>query len=183
MSWLPPRTALLAILFALIMSCGGALAAAQPAPGDCSLEPLTLPLFNATPAAQIAATPVADGPKQDVDEAFIEDAVAVIVACMNTGDAAYQYAIFTERYLAEQLADPTVTNQAAFERRLSLGPSGDPGLFALVGVADVEALDGGRVSVVVELDAGRTTYRDTLILANVDGAWLIDEVRELDSPR
>lgn len=34
----------------------------------------------------------------------------------------------------------------------------------------------------IELVGGGATYRDTLILTNVGGVWLIDSLEELDPP-
>lgn len=159
------------------------IASAQPSPTGCTLAPLTLPLFDGTPAARIAATPVASEAESGADPGTIRRAVEVIVACINSGDPAYQFAIFTERYLAAQLVDPSVTNQAEFERELSLGPSLNAETFDLIDVSGVERRDDGRVEVVVELAAGGATYRDTLLLANVGGVWRIDAVEEFDPPR
>lgn len=97
------HTELPAILFSAGIAAGpgisGALAQRETREGV--LDPLTLPLFDATPAARIAD----------------------IVDCINSGDPALQYAIFTQCYLAGQVADPSVTNQPAFEQHLSRGPS------------------------------------------------------------
>lgn len=96
---------------------------AQTSVDDCPLEPLTLPLFGATPAAIVAASPIAINPEANVDEAAIDQAIEDIVACINSGDPALQNAIFTERYLAEQFADPAQAYQPRFEVELSMGRS------------------------------------------------------------
>jgi hypothetical protein len=157
-------------------------ASTQPATGTCVLQPLTPPLFAGTPAAEVLATPMPPGAGANPDEAVIEAAIEDIVDCINTGEAAYQFAIFTERYLAAQFADPD-TYQPEFEMMLTLEPAGAPARFELRGVGDISWLDDGRVSAVVDLASGSTTYRDTLILAYVDGTWLIDEVVTFDPPR
>ena len=76
-----------------------------------------------------------------------------------------------------------MTNQPAFELQLSLGPADVEETFELVGVTDTTVNDGGLVAVTIELTGGGATYRDTLILANVDGLWLIDSIEELDPPQ
>jgi len=179
------RSIVFAPLLALAVMAGIALAgsSAQPLAGECTLEPLTLPLFDATPAAKIAATPLAADPAPDTGDEVIREAVEGIVDCINTGDAAYEYAIFTQRYLAEQLADSSAMYQPEFEQQLSSGPSEVEETFELADVTDVTVLDDGLVSVIVELSAGGTTYRDTLVLANVDGVWLIDAIEAFDPPR
>jgi len=171
------------LLLAFLASTGAAAAGVQPPPEECTLEPLTLPLFDATPAAEVAATLLAREADSAADPGTIRRAVETIVACINTGDPAYQFAIFTERYLARQFVDPSVTYQPEFERQLALGPSDEAETFELVEVSGFDMLEDGRVSVVVELTGGRTTYRDTLVLANVDGIWLIDAIEEFDPPR
>lgn len=180
----PIRTVLLAPLLALAFAASVVLpgAGAQTLTGECPLEPLTLPLFDATPAAQVAATPLAAAPEASIGEEAILAAVEDLVDCVNTGDAAYQYAIFTRRYLAERLADSSATYQPAFEQQLSQGPTDVEESFELVGVSDIAPLDGGLVTVTIELAGGGATYRDTLVLANVDGVWLIDAIEELDPP-
>jgi hypothetical protein len=179
------RVALLALSMVVGITAGAVLpgASAQTESGDCVLEPLTLPLFDATPAAQIAATPLALAQNADTSDEAILAAVEDLVEFINTGDAAYQYAIFTQRYLAEQFADPSVTNQPAFELQLSLGPADVEETFELVGVTDIAVNDGGLVAVTIELTGGGATYRDTLVLANVEGVWLIDSIEELDPPQ
>ncbi|MBA2469428.1 MAG: nuclear transport factor 2 family protein [Chloroflexia bacterium] len=185
MSFISPRNIVFAPLLAAAFMAGIALAGsgAQPLAGECTLDPLTLPLFDATPAAEIAATPLAGNPGSDTGDEAIREAVEGIVACINTGDAAYAYAIFTQRYLAEQLADSSATYQPEFEQQLSFGPSEVEETFELVDVTEITVLDNGLVSVVVELSAGGTSYRDTLVLANVDGVWLIDGIEAFDPPR
>ncbi len=176
------RVTLLLLFMVVGIAFGAGLATvrAQPETGECELNPLTLPLFDATPAVLIAATPNASTVAGDTSDEAILAAVEEIVDCINTGDAAYQYAIFTGRYLAEQFADPSATYQPAFELQLSLGPADVEETFALTGISEVTVRDDGRVSVVVELSAGGSTYRDTLVLANVDGTWLIDSIEDLD---
>lgn len=155
----------------------------EQVPGSpaCRLSPVTLPLFDATPAAVIAATPVAAvAGAAPADTATIEGAIATIVACINMGDPALRYAVFTDRYLAKQLADPTVTYQPAFEQRLDVATDPDIPQFSIVSIEEVVPLDDGRVSVVVTLAADGMRYEDRLVLAYVGGDWLIDEVELID---
>ncbi len=68
------RVALLALFTVVGIAAGAGLpgASAQPETGDCELEPLTLPLFDATSAAQIAAMPLALALDADTsDEAIL----------------------------------------------------------------------------------------------------------------
>lgn len=151
---------------------------------ECALPPLTLPLFDATPAAIVAATPIDSGGPATVDEAEIRAAVEMIVTCANSADPRQVNAIYTERFLAERFADPTVANQPAFEESLDRETGTIPTSLVLDGVEDITPLEDGRVSVVAVISSSTSTFRDTLILANVDGDWLIDGLGELDpAPR
>lgn len=166
---------------------GGSLAASaqEVSPGQpaCMLPPVTLPLFDATPAAAIAATPAApvvtgDDPPA-ADAATIGAAIDTIVACINNPDPALQYAVFTDRYLAEQLADDAIY-QPEFELQLAAGSSTGTARFTVDAVEDIAAEADGRVGVTVTLSADGQTFTDRLILAWVDGDWLIDDVELLE---
>jgi len=166
----------------LIMAVASGAAAQTPEPEGCGLSPLTLPLFDATPVDQV--TPPAFEPVSEGDALVeeIEGAVTTIMACVSTGDPASAWAVFTPRYLAEQFADPAATYLPQFEQSLAEGVS-IPVPFEVLGVSDVTVLDDGRVSVAVEYTNGVSTFRDTLILARIDGIWLIDEIAALDPER
>jgi hypothetical protein len=153
-----------------------------PAAQACALEPVSLPLFDATPAVDIANAPVATTTVFTIDEDEIRFAVETFVECMNSGDAAYQYAIFTDRYLANLFVEPALAYQPQFEEQLARGPTGQAGGLRLIGVKAIKLLDNGTVSLVVEIGAGFTSFQDTLILATIDGVWLIDDVVNLDPP-
>lgn len=158
----------------------------EQVPGSpaCVLPPVTLPLFDATPAAIIAATPassVTPGTgSAPLDPATIEPAIEAIVACINTNDPALRYAVFTDRYLAQQLADPTTTYQPAFELQLDTATNASAPQFTIESIEEITPLDDGRVSVVVILMAGGTSYKDRLVLADVEGHWLIDDLELID---
>jgi len=169
----------------LVLFCARGSAQDQvPGSPSCPLDPLTLPLFDATPAVIIAATPAVGstgtGDASPADVSTIEPAIEDIVACINTGDPAFQYAVFTDRYLAAHLADRSSTYQPAFEQRLDSGVDPNAPGFMIESLADVTPLDDGRVSVVVSLSADGYQYEDRLVLVDVDGRWLIDEVELLD---
>lgn len=150
--------------------------------GECGLPPVDVPLFGGTPAAIIAATPSGDvqSGATDVDQAAIHSAVANIIACVNTGDPSFQFAIFTPRYLAAQFVEPAGHYQPEFEWLLDTPAQPATSRFELVSIENVEGQPDGRVHVTLVLHAEQETFRDTLALANVDGHWLIDEVVALD---
>lgn len=169
--------------FVLLPSAGSGQVQVPGSPA-CQLEPVTLPLFDATPAAIIAATPASNpvnaSADTTLDAATIETAIEAIVNCIASSDPALRYAVFTDRYLAEQLADPDRTYQPAFEQLLDSGVSTDAPQYAIEAIEQPAPLGDGRVSVVVTLSADGTQYRDRLVLADVDGTWLIDEVELIE---
>ncbi|HEU0163794.1 MAG TPA: hypothetical protein VFQ54_02050, partial [Thermomicrobiales bacterium] len=124
---------LLTVLDATGTAVGAAAQTASPSPAvaTCSLDPVTLPLFDATPPGQIvaqsspAASPSAGGvtrPASSAEQAELTSAIDVIVACMNTGNPAQIYGIFSDRYLAAMFADPAKAYLPAFEQSLA-GPT------------------------------------------------------------
>jgi hypothetical protein len=150
----------------------------------CPLPPLVLPLFAATPAAEIAATPVDGSASPVLDQAGAEAAMAVIVGCSNSDDPAISYSIFTPPYLASLYADPTQTYQPAFELQIANGATGQEGTFELVSVESVTSLPDGRTEVVATISAASAIYyTDTFVLVLVDGNWLIDDVTNFDPAR
>ena len=149
---------------------------------SCSLTPLTLPLFAATPPADLA-TPLAATPASDVarkptaeEASDIQSGVATLVACINTGNPRLVYAIFSERYLATQYADPAKAYLPAFEQKLD-GPTVpvEPP-FVLVGVTRIQILADDRAKVTVTISQMQESWTSTLTLVRIDGAWLIDGV-------
>ncbi len=175
---------LLLVLAIILMAGWMSPAASQGAPGEeCWLEPLTLPLWDATPPAVVAATPAAAAPDGEYADDDIGAAVEGLVACINTGEPRLVHAVFTARYLAELYADPKQAFLPAFEQSLDQNLVEAIDEFTLEAVDGIQWLDDGRVSVNVTMSNGLTTFRDTLILAWQDGFWLIDGVTELDPPQ
>lgn len=168
----------------VLLPAAGSTQEQVPGSPACELEPVTLPLFDATPAAIIAATPASNAGSGDAgtapDAATIEAAIEAIVNCISSSDPALRYAVFTDRYLAEQLADPKRTYQPAFEQQLDSGVSTDTPQYSIEAIEQPVPLEDGRVSVVLTLAADGKQYRDRLVLADVDGTWLIDEVELID---
>lgn len=154
--------------------------AQTPAPDDygCHLPPLELPLFAGTPAATIASTPVSTlATPVDASEEDIRAALDQFVACTNTDDPTRVWAMFTPKLLASVFTDPKVHYLPAFEQMLD-GPIvvTEPPL-ELVEMGAIESLPDGRVNVTATYRSGESIWTDTLTLANVEGQWLIDEVR------
>lgn len=173
------RVTIIPVLMIVALMLPGAVSASQTG-NECGLAPLALPLFQATPVAIIAATPavVADNPP--VDDAAVEVAMQVIVACANNVDPAVAYAIFTNRYLASQFLDPAVTYLPAFEYMLATGAETAEGTLVLDSVVSWQVLPDGRLQVEARMGNDSASFTDTFILAHNDGAWLIDEVMNLE---
>lgn len=174
------RLATLALTASLLVWAHAASAQA-PEAGDCALAPVTLPLFDATPAAQIAASPSAATPQasEAVDDATIETAIEIIFSCINTGDAAYAYAVFTDAYLARLIIESDAY-QPALELDIDAHAPTASAAFTVEAIEAIKSLPDGRVSVTVTYGNGTGTFTDTLVLAQVGESWLIDEVTTLD---
>jgi hypothetical protein len=176
-------TAVLGLILGVLV--GASPAVAQDESAICPLPPVTLPLLDATPASEIPganATPAApDDPARaatDEEVAEFTAAVEVIVSCVNTGNASLVNAIFTERYLASQFADPTVLYQPDFERLIeqSTTPALPAEPLVIDNIDNVQVREDGRMSGRVVLSSGGQSWRDTLVMAQVGQHWLIDEV-------
>ncbi len=152
---------------------------------ECALTPLTLPLFGATPPADIVlgtASPIASPAAIDLRPATRDEVVGIqavmemIRNCLNTGNPLEVYAVFSTRYLATEYSDPTQANLPAFEQELA-GPTvpvDPPFTFDPVDVIGVQA--DGRVQVVLTVHQNEKSWTNTLLLVHERGAWLIDEV-------
>ncbi len=177
------------VMFAMMATLMLALphsAAAQPLlASDCELNAVTLPLFDATPAAEIpgaVATPASldaigqSAPAEDVET--FGTALDALVACVNTGEPEYAYAIFTERYLASLFSDPDCFYQPAFERMIAQGvlAIGDSAPLTVAGIDNVVVLADGRLSGRVVTASAGMSWTDILVLQQVGDDWLIDDV-------
>lgn len=162
---------------------GTGTASAQTA--GCDLPPVTLPLFDATPAAIIAEAtlpPAASMPQ--VDDAQLQQAVERIMNCANSDAQAERYAIFTDRYIADLFTGDDRADQPAFEQMMELGYEPSPERYTLEGIESAEQTDDGRIEITLSIATPSGSVSDRLILAwspDAD-AWLVDEVLELDPP-
>lgn len=158
---------------------GGIATFAQGSDVGCELTPLELPLFGGTPVAtfatpsSVAALVFAD----EVDVAQVQAALEQYVACTNTGDPAIAWAVFTPRWYAQNFVDPEEHYLPAFESMLDgeMNPPANP--LELVGIHQITSLEDTRVEVVATFGSAGQTWTDALTLAQVDGVWLIDDVR------
>ncbi len=157
----------------------------SPSALSCRLDPLTLPLFDATPAAMIAApsSPIDQSeaaPAPDDTREEVEESLAVIIACGNTGEPRYAFAIFTGRYLADLFVGEKKAYQPAFERRLTQPPRPPEEPLVLREITDLRLLPDDRAIVTIKLDGGTQTFTDTMVLVRQGDQWLVDQVLELE---
>jgi hypothetical protein len=176
---------IVATMAMLMLALPHAVAAQSSSAADCELDPVTLPLFDATPAAEIPgaiatpASPDATGqPASPEDTEIYRTALDALVACTNTGEPEYAYAIFTERYLASLFVDPDRFYQPAFERMIAQGDLdiGDSEPLTVENIDHVMVLADGRLSGRVVTTSAGISWTDILILQQVGDDWLIDDV-------
>lgn len=164
-------------LVALLLMIGpGASAQAT-----CTLTPLTLPLFDGTPVAELA-TPQASPASATLSEEEATALLEMYVACTNTGDPTLVWAIFTPRWFSTQFADSEEHYLPAFEYEIATGNTPVVNPLALESVDDVERLPDGRYGVTATFTSGEMRWTDQLILANIEGQWLIDDVVLVSPP-
>ncbi|CAN5337283.1 hypothetical protein BH24CHL2_BH24CHL2_6540 [soil metagenome] len=178
-----PSHAFAPVLVAVVFSASVAMrATAQEA--ACTLDPIALPLFDATPAAAIAATPHASTDVPELDEQGAAVAVSMLLACAGEEPQALRYAIYTDGYLARLFIGDTPADQPAFERMIATGANIDAVAPTLEGIAGLEAREDGRVAVTIEATTVDGPIEDRLVLAwdARQEAWLIDEIVSLDPP-
>lgn len=145
------------------------------AESTCELTPLTLPLFDATPVAELS-TPAATPATEILTE---EEAIEILeqyVACTNTGDPTLVWAMFTPRWFSVEFADSEEHYLPAFEYEIANGESGVVDPLILENVDEIELMEDGRVAVTATFRSADLQWTDQLILANIEGQWLIDEV-------
>lgn len=180
----PPRLLTIAVLAVAIAGLDAVAPATSRAGAGCSLPPVPLPLFDATPPAVIAATPPTHDAAPEASDEEIAAAVEAIIACANSTSQADRYAVFTDRYLAALFMSATPADQPAFERMIATGALPKAGTATLSRVTDIVRRDDGRVDVTMHITGRNGSVMDRVTLA-WDGdrqAWLIDAVVSLDPP-
>lgn len=163
--------ALLVITFAILV----VFPSSTHAEASCELTPLTLPLFDATPLA-IFVAPISTPADAVLSPENAKDVLEQFVACTNTGDPTLIWAIFTPHWFAREFADSETHYLPAFEYEIARGNEIVVDPLELVSVDEIAALEDGRVAVTATFTSANLTWTDQLILANIDGVWLIDEV-------
>src|SRR5690606_31270033 len=103
-----------------------------------------------------------------------------VFACANAGDPLRFASLYTDQFLRDFFGG---VPQADLDAFLGMPPQPLPAEQQRIirGVGDVELLPDGRARVVIVLDEPddpRTEEPDTVILRQVDGRWLVDEIHE-----
>ncbi|MEZ4564445.1 MAG: hypothetical protein R2853_17065 [Thermomicrobiales bacterium] len=159
-----------------------------PDPAAYVAEPLTvgdvlavLADAPATPAAAIPDAAGAGGTPADAETAAAVNATLLqVFACANAGDPLRFASLYTAPFLREFFGG---VPQADLEAFLGMPPQPLPAAQRRIirGLGEVDLLPDGRARVVIildELDDPRTAEPDTVILRQVDGRWLVDEIYE-----
>lgn len=163
---------ILGIVFLMTTAWSGAMAQSQP---TCELTPLSLPLFDGTPVVELAIPSATPSPEL-LDVTGATEVLQMYTACTNTGDPTLVWAMFTPRWFSTQFSDSEVHYLPAFEYEIANGHNEVTNPLILESVDELEMLDDGRVAVTATFSSGDLQWTDQLILANIDGQWLIDEV-------
>ena len=143
-----------------------------------------LAVLAATPATPVAATPETVDAQGMPADAATADAVRAtllqVFACANAGDPLRFASLYSDQFLRDFFGG---VPQADLEAFLGMPAQPLPAEQRRIirGVGDVELLPDGRARVVIILDEPddpRTEEPDTVILRQVDGRWLVDEIHE-----
>lgn len=165
-----------------------------PDPAACVIAPSSADAIlavldaAATPAAMLAATPAATplaltAPGEPADAATTEavhQTLYQLFACANAGDPLRFASFYTDPFLVEFFGGAPRGDLEAF-LATPAQPLPDEERRIIRGIGDVELLADGRARVVIVLDEPsdpRTDEPDTVLLREVDGRWLVDEIHE-----
>lgn len=170
------RTLIVALMTVVVM-----VPAVLHAEANCELTPLTLPLFDATPLAMLA-TPAATPTGIILSEGEVVDVLEQYVACTNTGDPTLVWAMFTPRWFSSEFADPEVHYLPAFEYQIANGQEIVVDPLELVSIDEIVLQEDGRVAVTATFASADLVWTDQLILVQIDGTWLIDDVVLITPP-
>lgn len=163
------------ILVLTLLVSMASFAPAARAESTCELTPLTLPLFDATPLAELS-TPIATPATHQLTDEEANEILEMYVACTNTGDPTLVWAMFTPRWFSVQFADSEEHYLPAFEYDIATGHNEVTDPLSLTSVDKIELQSDGRMAVTATFTSGSLKWTDQLMLMNIDGQWLIDEV-------
>lgn len=145
------------------------------AQASCELTPINLPLFDGTPVAELTA-PIATPATEVLSHDEATEILEMYAACTNTGDPTLVWAMFTPRWFSAQFADSSQHYLPAFEFEIATGHDDVVNPLALERIDEIILMDDGRISITATFSSGSMEWTDNLLLVNVDGQWLIDDV-------
>lgn len=159
-----------------------------PDPATCVAEALAvsdvLAVLAAAPATPDTPAPDAVNAVGTAADSATANAVKAtllqVFACANAGDPLRFASLYTDQFLRDFFGGVT---QADLEGFLAMPPqplSADQRRI-IRGMGEVDLLPDGRARVVIILDEPddpRTEEPDTVILRQVEGHWLVDEIHE-----
>lgn len=160
-----------------------------PDPADCVIAPraledvVAIAATTAPGGAVGLATPFvppAGEPADAATTAAITETIYQVFACANAGDPLRFANLYTDRFLGSFFGGVPAEQVEGF---LALPPQSLPQdqLRIIRGIGEVLLLPDGRAGVVIVLDEPddpRSEEPDFVILQQVDGRWLIDDVHE-----
>jgi hypothetical protein len=159
-----------------------------PDPADCVVAPRAMEdvvaiAATSTPEEVVVATPSVPPVGEQADAATtaaVTETIYQVFACANAGDPLRFANFYTDRFLVFFFGGLPTEDVAGF---LALPPQPLPQDQQRIirEIGDVQMLPDGRAGVVVVLDEPddpRTEEPDFVILRQIDGRWLIDEVHE-----
>lgn len=159
---------------------------AMPSPRElCAADPRPVAELRGLAAAPTPVPPPrppplpVGNPADAATRQAIDLAVREIEACINAGDLARLYALFSDEFILD--GEAVDEGRLAFLDDTAPQPRlrGDRALF--IGPWATQALEDGRVMAAVRLGNAREFYPDgdetrLLLFVNRDGRWLLDEI-------
>jgi hypothetical protein len=175
----------LAIVIGVTGAGMGSVSASEVvSPEECTVRPITendlvAIVENGTPTAAVTATVEATGELVDDETAeVITKLVRQSIACTNANDPMRAFALFTDRYLLARFGGDYQDDLGHLLAALTREPdvASETDRLSLDSVATLTALADGRMSAIVTTSNSSATFVDTLIFAQVEDVWLIDDV-------
>ncbi len=158
-----------------------------PRPVECNAAPRTLnDIVDLAAQPAPAASPPARSGEPAAPEA-IEAATATLrasIACVNANRPLAAFAYFTDGYLSRAFGGANTDALGHLRVALTRTPApAEPGdQLSLRSISDVTIPAAGELLMTAVTVNADGVYTDRLLLREVDGRWLIDQVISLDPP-
>ena len=151
---------------------------------ECTVPELSQSELVAIVSTASALTPVSEAkspgsePSDDAVMQAVSEVVRLSVACANANMPLRSLSLFSERYLQQRFGADSQDDIGHLIASISRtpGPVEDRDLLSLDSISEGTLLADGRLSVVVTTSNARVVFVDTILLFEVEGTWLIDEV-------